>query len=155
MTAHTVVARDEGRFAAQEHRDLARGLAHIGETVERCTELSSDQLWARLHHALGWLARDLRPHLAWEEAMLYPQLDQLAGTPWATKTARCEHRQIETLIAALESDSTRWLGHATPRTNADAVAHLSAIRAVIAMHVEGEERLLLPLLDGLDGRPGC
>lgn len=155
MTAHTVVAEGEGRFAAQEHRDLANGLAHIAETVERCTELSSEQLWARLHHALGWLAHDLRPHLVWEDTMLYPQLDRLAGTPWATKTARFEHRQIETLIAALESDSARWLGHATQRTNADAVAHLSAIRAVIAMHVEVEERLLLPLLEGHDGTSRC
>jgi iron-sulfur cluster repair protein YtfE (RIC family) len=154
MTAHTVVAEGEGRFAAQEHRDLAHGLAHIGETVERSTELPSDQLWARLHHALGWLERDLRPHLVWEDTWLYPQLDQLAGTPWATKMARFEHRQIETLIAALESDSARWLDHATARTNADLVAHLSAIRAVITMHLEAEERLLLPLLEERDGAPG-
>ena len=154
MTAQTVIAEGEGRFAAQEHRDLAHGLAHIGETVERSTELTSDQLWARLHHALGWLEHDLRPHLVWEDTWLYPQLDELAGTPWATKAARFEHRQIETLIAALESDSTRWLGHATGQTNADLVAHLSAIRAVIAGHVEREERILLPLLDERPGAPG-
>ena len=154
MTAHTVVAEGEGRFAAQEHRDLAHGLAYIGETVERSTELPSDQLWARLHHTLGWLEHDLRPHLVWEDTWLYPQLDQLAGTPWATRTARFEHRQIEMMIAQLETDSERWLGHATARTNADLVAHLSAIRAVIAMHCEGEERLLLPLLEERDGPPG-
>ncbi len=154
MTAHTVVAEGEGRFAAQEHRDLAHGLAHIGETIERSCELTSDQLWARLHHALGWLERELRPHLVWEDTWLYPQLDQLAGTPWATKAARFEHRQIEALIASLESDSARWLGHSTSRTNADVVAHLSAIRAVIAAHVEREERLLLPLLEEPAGTPG-
>jgi iron-sulfur cluster repair protein YtfE (RIC family) len=154
MTAHTVVAEGEGRFAAQEHRDLAHGLAQIGETIERCTELTSEDLWARLHHALGWLGRELRPHLIWEDTWLYPQLDELAGTPWATRTARFEHRQIETLIAALESDSSRWLGHSTRRTDADVIAHLAAIRAVIAAHVEREERLLLPLLDERDGTPG-
>jgi iron-sulfur cluster repair protein YtfE (RIC family) len=154
MTAHTVVAEGEGRFAAQEHRDLSIGLAHIGETIEGCTELTSDQLWARLHHALGWLERELRPHLVWEDTWLYPQLDQLAGTPWATRSAHFEHRQIEALIAALESDSARWLGHATARTNADVVAHLSAIRALITAHMEREERLLLPLLEERDSAPG-
>lgn len=154
MTAHTFVTEGEGRFAAQEHRDLVIGLAHIGETIERSVELSSDQLWARLHHALGWLERELRPHLAWEDTWLYPQVDALAGTPWATKGARFEHRQIEALIASLEADSARWLGHSTKRTDVDVIVHLSAIRALIAAHVEREERLLLPLLEERAGAPG-
>lgn len=49
MTAQTVVAEGEGRFAAQENRDLAVGLA---------------------------------------------------GTPWATKLPHFEDRQIRALIAA-------------------------------------------------------
>jgi hemerythrin-like domain-containing protein len=147
MTAQTVVEDGEGRFASHEHRDLAVGLAHIGETIERSTELTSTELWARLHRALGWLERELKPHLTWEDTWLYPKLDQLAGTTWATKLPHYEHRQIEALIAALESDSERWLGRSTPRTDADVVAHLSAIRAVIATHVEREERFLLPLLE--------
>ena len=146
MTAQTVVEDGEGRFAAQEHRDLAAGLAYIGETVERSTELSSTELWARLHHTLGWLEHEFKAHLAWEDRWLYPQLDGLGGTPWVTKLPHYEHRQIEALIAALESDSERWLGHSTPRTDADVIAHLSAIRAVIAVHLEREDRFLLPLL---------
>ena len=85
--------------------------------------------------------------MAWEDRWLYPQLDEIAGTPWATKFARVEHRQIEAMIAGLEADSERWLGHATPHTCAEVVQHLSALRAVIGGHVEREERLLLPLLD--------
>lgn len=147
MTAHDVVAEGEGRFAAHEHRDIALGLARIADTIEHSNDLTTDQLWARLHATLGWLDRDLRPHLAWEDRWLYPELDGLAGTPWATRSARFDHRQIEALIKSLEEDSTRWLAHATPRRDAEVVAHLSAIRAVIATHVEREERLLLPLLD--------
>ncbi len=154
MTAQTVVEDGEGRFAAHEHRDLAVGLAHIGETVERSTELTSTELWARLHRALGWLERELKPHLTWEDTWLYPKLDQIAGTPWATKLPHYEHRQIEALIAALESDSERWLGRSTPRTDADVVAHLSAIRAVIAAHIEREERFLLPLLEDRSAAAG-
>ena len=148
MTAQTLVEDGEARFAAREHRELAVGLAHIGETIERSRELSSSDLWARLHHALGWLEHELKPHLDREDTWLYPQFDELAGTPWATKLMHCEHRQIEALIAALKSDSARWLGRSTPQTDADVVSHLSAIRALITAQVEREERCLLPLLEG-------
>jgi len=146
MTAHPMTA-GESRFEAQEHRDLALGLTRIEDIVSRAAELGSEGLWARLHDTLRWLDHEVRPHIAWEDRWLYPQLDEIAGTPWATKSARVEHRQIETMIAALETDSDRWLGHSTPQTCAEVVQHLSAIRAVIAAHVEREERLLLPLLE--------
>ena len=146
MTAHLMTA-GESRFEAQEHRDLALGLTRIEELIGRAPELGSEALWARLHDTLRWLDREVRPHMAWEDRWLYPQFDEIAGTPWATRSAHAEHRQIETMIATLEADSERWLARATPHTCAEVVQHLSAIRAVIATHVEREERLLLPLLD--------
>ena len=146
MTAQ-LMTTGESRFEAQEHRDLARGLAHVDELIEHAPALSSEALWARLHETLRWLDREVRAHMAWEDRWLYPQLDEIAGTTWATRSPRAEHRQIETMIVTLQSDSERWLGHATPHTCAAVVQHLSAIRAVLATHVEREERLLLPLLD--------
>ena len=145
MTAHPMTA-GESRFEAQEHKGLALGLTHIEEIIERASELGSEGLWARLHETLRWLDHEIRPHMAWEDRWLYPQLDEIAETPWATRSARMEHRQIEKMITTLEADSERWLGHATPHTCAEVVQHLSAIRAVLATHVEREERLLLPLL---------
>ena len=153
MTAHPMTA-GESRFEAQEHRDLALGLSHIDDTIGRAPDLGSEGLWARLHDTVRWLDRDVRAHMAWEDRWLYPQLDEIAGTPWATRSSRLEHRQIEAMIAALETDSARWLGHATPLTCAEVVQHLAAIRAVMGAHVEREERLLLPLLDDRSGEPG-
>ena len=147
MTAQTIVDDGEGRFAIQEHRALASQLAYIADTVERAPDWSATDLWARLHRTMVWLEQDLRPHIAWEEATLYARIDELAGTPWATRTERAEHRQIERLIAMLGADSAHWLEHRTPRTCAEVVAHLSAIGAVVTGHVEREERLLLPLLE--------
>ena len=63
------------------------------------SELGSEGLWARLHETLRWLDHEIRPHMAWEDRWLYPQLDEIAGTPWATRSARMEHRQIERMIA--------------------------------------------------------
>jgi hemerythrin-like domain-containing protein len=145
----TIVTADmsERRFAVHEHRDLAFGLSDIEDTVARATELSASDLWARLHRTLTWIEHDLRPHIAWEDAVLYGRFDERAGTPWATRPARAEHRQIETLASTLDADAERLLEHRTPRFCTDAIADLSAIRAVIGGHVEREERLLLPLLD--------
>jgi len=146
MTAHPMTA-GESRFEAQEHRDLAVGLARMEELIGRAPDLGSEALWARLQDTLRWLDGDVRPHMVWEDGWLYPRLDDIADTPWATRSARAEHRQIESMIAALHADSERWLGHGTPHTCAEVVQHLAAIRAVIVAHVEREERLLLPLLD--------
>ncbi len=147
MTTQNVVEQGESRYAAHALRDLTIGLAYIEETVERSRAFTSSELWARLHHTLSWLEHELRPHLTWERTWLYPELDEIAGTPWATKLPRFEHRQIESVIAGLEADSARWLGHSGPQTDADMVAHLSAIRALIAAHFEREDRFLLPLLE--------
>lgn len=141
------ITAGEGRFEAQEHRDLTLGLSRIEDLIEHASELGSDALWARLKDALRWLDHEVRPHLAWEDRWLYPHLDEIAGTPWATRSAHMEHRQIERMIATLETQSERWLGHMTPATRAEIVRHLAVIGVVLATHVEREERLLLPLLD--------
>jgi iron-sulfur cluster repair protein YtfE (RIC family) len=147
MTTQISVEDGEGRFAAHEHRGLSVGLAYIGETIERSRDFTSAELWARLHRTMGWLEHELKPHLTWETTWLYPELDAIAGTPWATKLPRFEHRQIEAAIAGLDADSVRWLGHSTPQTDAHVVAHLSAIQALIAAHIAREDRFLLPLLE--------
>ena len=141
------ITAGESRFEAQEHRDLTLGLTRIEDLIEHAADLGSDALWARLHDTLRWLDREVRPHMAWEDRWLYPHLDEIAGTPWATRSAHMEHRQIERMIATLEADSERWLGHATPATRTEILQHLGAVRVVMATHVEREERLLLPLLD--------
>ena len=152
MTTQTLDA-SERRFAVHEHRDLAFGLSDMEDTVARATELSATDLWARLHRTLTWIEHDLRPHIAWEDAMLYGRIDERAGTPWATRFARAEHRQIEAIATALEADAERLLEHRTPRFCTDAIADLSAIRALIGGHVEREERILLPMLE-TDGEAG-
>ena len=146
MTTQSV-GDTERRFAAHEHRDLALGLAYIAETVERSRAFSSTG-------ALG----PTPPHvgLARERTPAAPGV----GSDLALSGVRRHRRdavgdQASALrappdrsgIAALEVDSARWFGHSTPQTDADLVAHLSAIRALIAAHIEREDRFLLPLLE--------
>ena len=146
MTAHPMTA-GESRFEAQEHRDLALGLAHIEDIVERSPELGPRVCGRGCTTTLGWLDHEVRPHMAWEDRWLYPQLDEIAGTPWATRSAAHGASPDRTDDRGPRGRSERWFGHATPQTAAEIVQHLGAIRALIAAHIEREERFLLPLLD--------
>ena len=57
------------------------------------------ELSAHVLDVLHWLDGTLGPHIAWEEAWLYPEIDARTGTPWATRAARFDHRQIREMAA--------------------------------------------------------
>ena len=108
----------ERRFAAHEHRDLALGLAYIGETIERSRAFSSTELWARLHHTMGWLEHELRPHLTWEATVALPgvrrhrrdavgdQASALRAPPDRGRDCRPPGR-LDALVRALDTPDRR------------------------------------------------
>jgi hypothetical protein len=69
-------------FTEHEHRDLARGINHIHEVACEIGHTSTPDLSVSLLHILRWLDNSLAPHVAWEEAWLYPEIDRRLGTPW-------------------------------------------------------------------------
>jgi hemerythrin-like domain-containing protein len=84
--------------------------------------------------------------MAWEEAMLYPEIDLRAGTPWATRVSRFDHQQMRELAAKLRAGQHE-LGHRTASDpQADVRCRLFALEALLRAHVEREERFLIPLL---------
>ena len=78
-------------FGEHEQRDLARGLDRIHDAgCAVGTGLKVDDARA-IREVLRWTDTTLRPHIAWEESWLYPQIDALTGTSWATRAARFDH----------------------------------------------------------------
>ena len=140
-------------FGEHEHRDLAGGLAHVHETAELIGTGSYVQARRALREVLVWSARSLEPHITWEEAWLYPQIEQLTGTPWSTRAARFDHAQIAALVAQLRLDEAKATHSVTPATTADLRFHLFALEAVLRSHIDREEQLLLPVLDASDPVP--
>jgi hypothetical protein len=138
-------------FAEHEHRDLVRGINRIHDVACEIGRRSTPELSVDVLDVLHWLDGTLEPHIAWEGAWLYPEIDARTGTPWATRAARFDHQQIREMAARLRADQ-HLLGNGRGGDHqADARCHLFGLEALLRAHIEREERLLIPLLD--DDRP--
>jgi iron-sulfur cluster repair protein YtfE (RIC family) len=134
-------------FAQHEHVDLRPGLDRLHDVALRAAHLPIPELSQAVHESLGWATRVLAPHAAWEDAWLYPGIDQREATGWATRTMRFEHHQIRRLVDALRVQRAALLDHEGVHDPAAVTAALVALETLIRAHIEREERFLIPLLD--------
>lgn len=138
-------------FAEHEHRDLVRGINRIHDVACEIGRRPTPELSVDVLDVLHWLDRTLEPHVAWEEAWLYPNIDARTGTPWATRAARFDHQQVREMAGRLRTDQHLLGTSGGGDHQADARCHLFGLEALLRAHIEREERLLIPLLD--DDRP--
>lgn len=141
----------EHDFAAHEHQELRRGIDRIHAVG--ALRGTKGELSVAVLDVLHWVEEVLKPHAQWEDRWLYPEIDERAGTPWATKLMTYEHQQILDAAHALAAARTAL------RTGADlemieARARIFALEALIRAHMQREERFLIPLLDS-DGTVGA
>jgi iron-sulfur cluster repair protein YtfE (RIC family) len=134
-------------FVEHEHEELRPGVDRIHRAACELASLPADQVSVRVATVLHWVERTLRPHMAWEESWLYPQIDDRARTPWATRLIRYDHQQILQLAERLGSDRVHLEHGPTHEAAMTARCDLFALEALVRAHVEREERFLLPLLD--------
>jgi iron-sulfur cluster repair protein YtfE (RIC family) len=133
-------------FAEHEHEELAAGIERIRALGEGLATLPIDQRAASIRAVLHWIDADLKPHMAWEESWLFPQIDARAHTPWATRSVRFDHQQIAAQAERLHEHSA--CGSSFPSQDAvTLVAALSGLATLLSANVEREERFLLPLLE--------
>jgi iron-sulfur cluster repair protein YtfE (RIC family) len=144
-------ASTEGRqairtFAEHEHDELAAGIDRIHELGQELASLPAGERAASIDRVLKWIHADLKPHMAWEESWLFPQIDARARTPWATRVVRFDHQQIAAQADRLHAHCA--CGSQVPSHDAvTLVADLSGLEALLRANVEREERFLLPLLE--------
>lgn len=156
MGTRTIGAQAVWAFAEHEHLDLVRGINRIHDVACEIGHRPSPELSVHVLGVLQWLRTTLKPHIAWEEAWLYPEIDARSGTPWATKAARFDHVQIRQMAARLAADQPLLSRHTSGDQQAETRCHLFGLEALLRAHVEREERYLLPLLDDdrVSGQPG-
>jgi iron-sulfur cluster repair protein YtfE (RIC family) len=135
------------QYVEAEHRRLRVGLANLGEAIEDAHRASRAEMAARLVDALRWLRHDVLPHAAWEEAWLYPAVDRLAGTAWATRSYRLEHAWLKELAQELEVELERIHDQWSLRLTVEVVAALARLEAVLSLHLAEEERFALPVIE--------
>ena len=142
-------------FSEHEHLDLARGIDRIHDAGCTIGTRPSVETMVLIRDVLRWFGSTLEPHLAWEESWLYPRIDKLAGTPWATRSARYDHGQVRAVVARLRSEELLVAHDLTPGTAAELRCRLFSLEALLRAHIEREERLLQPMLVDDAGRRGA
>jgi hemerythrin-like domain-containing protein len=147
MALKTAQAEAVRAFAEHEHRDLARGIDRIHDVACEIGRRPTPELSVDLLDVLRWLDLTLAQHIAWEEGWLYPEIDARLGTPWATRAARFDHRQIRDTATRLHADHGLLSTGQAGSGQTQARCHLFGLEALLRAHLEREERYLLPLLD--------
>lgn len=145
----------EHAFAEHEHRDLAPGIDRIHEAACAAGSVAPADLTRLVLGVIDWIQTVLRPHAAWEDAWLYPEIARRAGSPWATKLMTFEHDQILEIARKLEIDRESLRHERAHGAVVEVRGHLFALEAVLRAHIEREERFLLPVIDTAVGEvPG-
>ncbi len=133
-------------FEEHEHMDLVRGINRVHEIACQAGSLPRSQLSVDLLDVLHWLDGTLEPHIAWEEAWLYPEIDSRTDSPWATRAARFDHRQIRGVATEIRADQVALSSHVVGEHDAEVRCHLFSLVALVRAHIEREERFLIPIL---------
>ena len=134
-------------FEEHEHRDLVRGINRIHDVACEIGRRPTPELSVHVLDVLRWMDGTLEPHIAWEEAWLYPEIEARIGTPWATRAARFDHQQIREMAARLRADQALLSSRGGTDQHAEARCHLFGLEALLRAHIEREERFLIPLLE--------
>ncbi|MDO8485940.1 MAG: hemerythrin domain-containing protein [Candidatus Limnocylindrales bacterium] len=134
-------------FTEHEHDDLVRGINRIHDVACEIGRRPTPELSVHVLDVLQWLDGTLEPHIGWEEAWLYPEIDARIGTPWATRAARFDHQQVREMAARLRADPHLLSSHEAGDHEAEIRCHLFGLEALLRAHIEREERFLIPLLD--------
>lgn len=151
MTTHAGAAEAVWAYEEHEHRDLVRGINRIHDVACAIGREPTPELSLHVLEILAWLQGTLDPHIGWEETWLYREIDARTGTPWATRSARFDHRQIHDMADKLRRDHGSLGNRDNVDHHAELRCHLFGLEALIRAHIEREERFLIPLLN--DDRP--
>ena len=107
-----------------------------------------DELRRDVDRAYDFLAHHLLPHAQAEDAALYPTVQQVLGSPDATRTMSRDHVEVGTYIAELAS-LRKGLGGGSlnPEQTAQLRRVLYGLYAILKLHFAKEEEVYLPILD--------
>jgi hypothetical protein len=140
------VAGAEYAFARHEHAELRDGLDHM-HSVARLIGWGT-VVGSRLGPVSTWLEGVFLPHVAWEGAVIFPEIEELTSSTWPTTVMRFDHAQISRSARLVERDLDLLGDAATMDQRRDAYEHLIALETLIRAHLEREDAFLLPILAG-------
>ena len=139
------------RRTASGERSVTEALGwdhdRLEELEERAFEARAAGHFDEAKATYAAFALGLRRHIGFEEQLLFPEFEKRAGFPadaGPTAMMRFEHREIESLLQAIEG------AIGDPKANADALR--ANLHEILAGHNVKEERILYPGADRLMSR---
>lgn len=126
-----------------EHKELIPHIEQILIVADSLPDAPQEQIRDGVQEVYEFLAYHLIPHAQAEEAALYPVVQQVLGSPEATRTMSRDHvevgRYVEEL-AVLRQDLS-------PRNTKPLQRVLYGLYALVKVHFAKEEEVYLPILD--------
>lgn len=131
-----------------EHRELLPRLDELRTLAARAPTSDPDDVQTRLDRVVRFLRGHLVPHARAEEAVLYPAVEQAMGSPGAMATMIADHVEVVHRIDRLaETASALRTKPLVADQLEDLQADLYGLWAILRLHFDKEETVLLPVLD--------
>jgi iron-sulfur cluster repair protein YtfE (RIC family) len=135
------------QLIAGEHAIMREHLDHVRSVADDAQYAVPLTLRHRLDAVLSFLHNDLVSHIQTEEEVVYPAIDRVADADWSSQAMRLDHEAITEMLGQLDRAiadirRVRWL---------DEIQRLLfVLEAVIRLHFDKEERMLVTLVGQLD-----
>lgn len=133
-----------------EHKELLPAIEKIFHVADSIGDCSLVVIKQDIKEILTFLNTQLFPHAQAEEEVLYPVVGEILGASGATETMSNEHLEIKRLARELQTQVSEMEG--CDLVSVDQMNKLRrvlySLYAVIHMHLNNEEEVYLPLLDG-------
>lgn len=134
-------------FVEHEHRELLAGIDHIHEVADTLAAVPADRKSASVGKVIRWIDDTLKPHMAWEESWLCPQIDGQAEAPWVTRLVRFDHRQISRQADRIKAHQPHLDHGPSSETVVELLGDLLGLEVLLRADLEREEHFLVPLLE--------
>jgi iron-sulfur cluster repair protein YtfE (RIC family) len=149
MTSATGDRQAVWAFVEHEHRELLAGIDHIHEVADALATVPADRKSESVGKVLRWIDDSLKPHMAWEEAWICPQIADQPEAPLVTRLVRFDHRQISRQADRIKAHQPHLDHGPSSETVVELFGDLLGLEALVRADLEREEHFLVPLLERL------
>ena len=147
MTSTSIQDRHEvSAHVEHDHEELVAALDSIHKAAEELAGLPVHGKANSIAKVLSWVDETLKPHLAWEESWLCPEIDTRAQTTWVTRLVRFDHRQIADQASRVKAHQSHLERGPSREAEADLFGDLLGLEMLLRADLEREEHFLIPLL---------
>lgn len=131
-----------------EHQELLPHIEALRAVADSVGEVPVAVLQQKIDATYEFLTHHLMPHAQVEEAVLYPTVATVLGSPEATATMSRDHSEISRLTTELAFLRSQLAGAVITGAVEKALRRvLYGLYTLIRLHFAKEEEVYLPLLD--------